>query len=448
MSALPSPDKPKVRDDAGGRSGAAFWTAASLSVACRLALVLLIAAAAAPVAAEEAAGGETAETLPPELDPTAGGKLAQAKAFLAQGEMVNALRAGASAARQAFREVSKTRKPSADFDSAIRFLLDMGKQAISKDELGIARDCYTQVRQLDKKMWEPVLGLAEVMRLSGQSWEAFQFYGDYLKMPNRPRDHYGELGMGLVCLALGQNDSARMYLERAVNLAPNDAEAKIGLARALHARYKYKEALAYAKKAVADDRNAPPDKRHPEYRYWLALMYKDAGQLGDAIREAKELSDSIRGDFAGRPDDVALVDKLDQVLTLRYELLEAQAKTDRGRRSVEVYLEMAEVIESQGALLQLRSYLRALSALTPALEFAGNDAGLRLEIGRLYRLVGNRNEAVKAYQSVLEVSPGNAKAKEVLREMKAPLEAPKATSTTAPATTSTTTSAATSAPKK
>jgi len=365
-------------------------------------------------------------TIAAEPPRTAEAKLQQAEDLLKAGEFAESARIVVSALSQAVSEANssdpaaKTRGVNT-YKNARRLLLQLAKQAVDAEELGVAMSCYTRLHNQQPTAWEPLLGLADVSRLAKRPWEAYEYYRDYLKMKGRPQDHRGQLGFGLVCLDLAQPRVARRYLEEAVKLAPRNAEAHMGLARALHGLRKAKEALAHAEQAIGLDDEAPPEKRHPEYRYWLALLLKDARQSDRAIAVARQLTDSVRGSIRDDPTNMGQIDRLDKALELLQQLLEGQTETDQGRRNPNVYLDLVKVIEDRGAITQIRTHLRALAVLEGGLELQPGNVDMLLQQAQLYQLAGYRDEAVKAYQAVLKVSSGNDAAKKALRQLGAPL---------------------------
>ncbi len=378
-------------------------------------------------------------TIAAEPPATAEAKLQQAEDLLKAGEYAESARVTVSALSQAVSEANsddpaaRTRGTNT-YKNARRFLLQLAKQAVEAEELGVAMSCYTRLHNQQPTAWEPLLGLADVSRLAKRPWDAYEYYRDYLKMKGRPQDHRGQLGFGLVCLDLGQPRVARRNLEEAIRLAPRNAQAHMGLARALQALRKAKEALAHAEQAAALDNEAPPEKRHPEYRYWLALILKDARQTDRAIAVARQLADSARGRIREDPADVNGIDRLDEALKLLQQLLEEQAETDQGRRNPSIYLDLVRVIEDRGAIDQIRTHLHALTVLEKGLEQQPGNVDMLLQKAQLYQLAGYRDEAVKAYQAVLKVSSGNDAAKKALRQLGAPLAPPEPTTATAGST--------------
>ncbi len=402
----------------------------------RAACLVLLALAVPPARAEAPptpdAASSLPSTLPAELPESVAGKLDWAEKQAKADKLAEAAGAIVQAVRQAVVEARKTDPPDRDamevYENALQALVRLADHALEAGKLGVARHCYTQARGMNPRLSQTVYGLAEVARLAGQPLEAFQLYGDYLKM-DRPLDHRGDLGMGLACLALGKPSLARWHLEKAVRVAPNNAEAKMGLARALHDSYSYKEAMPYAEQAIALDDAAPPEERHLEYRYWFALILNKAKQPDRAIAVSRKLTDSVRSRIKEDPTNLELIDGLDRALALQYELVSAQTKTNRGGRDPRVYMEMAQLIEARGAIQQIRVSRRALAALMKAREIDPQNVNLLLRIGEVQRMVGDRDGSIETYQTVLNKAPGNEVAKQALRDMGAPLKPPTTTST-------------------
>lgn len=385
------------------------------------------------------------ETRPVELADTVEGKLEQAERALKAREFEHAYKAGVEALNQAIAELPKVGSPSRQkaeqkIVPILRLLTNLGNQALEANDLAVAQVSYGEVLKVSPNSSEAILGRAEVSRLAGRVWEGFQLYSDYLKRDDRPRDGRAELGMGLVCLELRKFPLAVPYLEEAVRVAPNNAEAVMGLARAYFGKDLYKKAVPYANKAIDLDKAAPLEKQHPEYRYWQARILRSAGQLDTAITVAREYVDWVTSALRATPGDIEMINHLDDALGLQYELLQARLDTDQGRRDPRVRLEMARIVERQGVVSQVRSYVRALELLKVLHEEQPDNVDVLLQVGRLARLLNKGQDAIQAYQRVLEISSGNEQAKTALREMGAPLRAPKPATTTTATTTTTTTS--------
>jgi tetratricopeptide (TPR) repeat protein len=419
--------------------------------------VVVVCAGGLAMVATPVVRGESAEesiVLPEEgmreLPQSIDGKLAEAKRQLEGQEFAEAAVAAVAAFRQAVQQaVGNPGNLDARrrVEGMVPFMNNLARQALDGGDLAVAQHCYKEVRRVAPTVPETVLGLAEVARLGGRPWEAFQQYTDYLKMSERARDHRGDMGMGLVCLQLNKYSLALDYLQRANKSAPNSAEAAMGLARAYMGKHLYKKAQPIAERAVNLDDAAPPDKRHPEYRYYLAQILRGAGQLDRAVAIARQFVDSVRSNLRDSPGDGELIDQLDTALAVRLQLLQEQMRTDEGRRNPQVRLEMARTIEDQGLIRQIRSQLSALNLLQGLLEEQPENVDVLLAIARLCRLVGKKDDAIAAYQRILEVSPGNEMAKKTLREMGAPLQAPKPKAPSTQATTApTATAPATTAP--
>ncbi len=447
----------RPRDSGEGtrlRRAVPAWHLGGAHRVCASGVIVVVSAGGVPAATSpltaDPSGVAAPTTLPAELDPTIQGKLEQSEAFLKADNYADAVRAAVGALRQAVDETRKTTPPTdesrAVLETVVSFTLRLADQAKKAGELGVAQHCYTQVRYVDSTRWEPVLGLADVNRMAGQILAASDLYEVYLGMKGRPLDHRGHLGKGLCNLAMGHFGSAEFNLRKAIRAAPLNAEAHMGLARALHGRQRAKQAVAPAETAIRLDQKAPEDERHREYPYYLAMILKDADQLDRALTVARQLSDSVRGELQGSPTNVELVNHLEKVLLLRYGLLETLSATEQGRRDPQIFVEMAQVLEDLGTIRQIKVYLNALELLAKAQALDPEKVDVLLRQARLYRLVGARDAVIAAYQAALQVSPGNEQAKTALREMGAPLAPPEPAPTSAPAPGSAPVSAPVSAP--
>lgn len=383
---------------------------------------------------------ETEEALPPldtevpaDLDKSVPGKLEQVDAWLGQGNFEEAARAAVAALRQAQRDLQKDSSKTTMFRTAWRTLLKVADVAKQAGAYGIATHCFSQCKTVWPDASEPIIGLADTNRLAGRTWEAFRLYDDYMKIPanKRPQDERAHLGQGLVCLDLAQANLALYHLKKACEIAPNNAEARLGLARAQFMTKKFDNAVKSAERAVALDDQQPVDKRHPEYRYWLARIYNASGELEKGIEATRILNNTLRDQVKRNPTDRQLLRELEEGLALYAQLLRKHANTPSGRENAALYLEIASIIEAQGAIQQIHRYLDALDMLRGTREKLPQNIDILLAIGRFGRLVGDSETAIDAYQSVLKIASDHEQAKEALREMGAPLQPPAPTTSAA-----------------
>ncbi len=374
--------------------------------------------------------------LPQALEENPNALMDQARSLAKEGNLTEASRAANQASRMAWKDVRSGKGTMDTYNKTLEVLTEIGHQAKKADELSVAYRCFSFLRNMNPpRKWEPLLNLADVARLSNRPWEAFELYSDYLKLKpsDRPQDHRGHLGMGEACLTLGKHQLARYHLERALTLAPNNAECRMALARAIHGMRRYADAVPHAEEAVRQDAARPPEERNPEYRYHLAVILRDAGRLDRGIDIARELTDTAQAELKANPADLEAIGRMERVLDLREDLLTRYMETPQGSQNMEVLVDMAQVLEAQGALKQIRASLSAIEVLNRALELDANNVPVLLQIGRLSRAVGDEESAVQAYQAVLKVSSDNEEAKKVLRELGAPLTAPEATTKAATA---------------
>ncbi len=367
--------------------------------------------------------------LPAQLPDTVPGKIDQVEKALQQADYPEAGRAAIAAVTQSLRQARVDSSKMTLFATAVQSLLQVASAAKEAGDYQTAAHCYSQARSVRSDLSEPILGLAEVARLTGQSWEAFRLYGDYLKVPatERPQDERAHLGLGLVCLSLGQNSTALYHLKRATQIAPNNAEALMALARAQWQCRKWKDAVKTGERAVAIDDQQPEDKRNPQYRYWLSHIYNDAGEFDKGLEACRRSNAALRDQLKRYPKDLGLLNDMERGLDLHSQLLNKVMNTPTGRQNPSLHLELASVIEAQGAIKQIRHELHALELLTGAVEAFPKNADLLLAVGRLARLVGDSETAIGAYQAILKIDPDRAQAKEALREMGAPLQSPTTT---------------------
>lgn len=188
---------------------------------------------------------------------------------------------------------------------------------------------YRAALERDPNLDKARIGLAELLRKGQHHLEAGPMYELYLK--RNPNDPDGFVGAAQNALGLGDESAAVTYLDRALELAPDNVSAlkeKAGIDRR-HGNYA--AALARLNRAAAVD---PFDT---ETLYARSLTLARLGRADDAKRDQKRMTKikeeqawvlSLRDEILKQPDNVRL----------RYELAKwmfEHGRDEEGRRWAE-----------------------------------------------------------------------------------------------------------------
>jgi tetratricopeptide (TPR) repeat protein len=145
------------------------------------------------------------------------------------------------------------------------YLLRTEVELRTTKDLEQASRSYREALRRDPDLDQARLGLADVLRMDHRNAEAAEEYARY--MARQPEDYLGYLGAGQNALAMGDEDLAARWLDRALALAPrNPVVLGARAAAAVQAR-RFQDALDYIDRAVKAD----PFDRGNHYQRMLIL---------------------------------------------------------------------------------------------------------------------------------------------------------------------------------
>jgi len=150
------------------------------------------------------------------------------------------------------------------------------------DEQAAIRN-YREALKLDPQLPGLHFELAEMLNASSVAAEQQAAEGEYkAALSANQFDERSEFRLGDISSRRGDVQEAYAHYSRAVQLQPNDAEANIGLAKALMVMNQPDKAEPLLQRAVQLD----PTSAAAHFR--LSTLYRQAGRTADATRELEE----------------------------------------------------------------------------------------------------------------------------------------------------------------
>jgi len=142
---------------------------------------------------------------------------------------------------------------------------------------------YREALKLDPRLPGLHYELAEALNSSPSSSDQAEVEKEYkAALADNPFDGKAECRLGEIALRASDLKGALTHYSRALELQPNDAEANLGVAKALTSMRRAKEAEPYLKRAA----QLEPFNAATHYR--LSLIYRELGRTADAQRELSE----------------------------------------------------------------------------------------------------------------------------------------------------------------
>ena len=141
---------------------------------------------------------------------------------------------------------------------------------------------YREALKLDPRLPGLHFELAEALNSSAAPDQAEVEREYKAALADNPFDAKAECRLGEIALRASDLKGALTRYSRALELQPNDAEANLGVAKALTSMRRPKEAEPYLKRAA----QLEPFNAATHYR--LSLVYRELGRAADAQRELSE----------------------------------------------------------------------------------------------------------------------------------------------------------------
>jgi tetratricopeptide (TPR) repeat protein len=142
---------------------------------------------------------------------------------------------------------------------------------------------YREAVKIDPQLPGLRFELAEALNLSSSASDQEEVEKQYrAALSDNPFDEKAESRLGEIALRASDLPGALAHYQRALQLQPNDADACLGIGRALTQMHRPAEAEPYLKRAA----QLEPFSAATHYR--LSLVYRAAGRTADAQKELAE----------------------------------------------------------------------------------------------------------------------------------------------------------------
>ncbi|MBX9685432.1 MAG: tetratricopeptide repeat protein [Candidatus Obscuribacterales bacterium] len=211
----------------------------------------------------------------------------------------------------------------------------------------------------------------------------------------QPAGAEGHLTLGLVYKEEGQTDQAASELRTAIQFDPNQSYAYSGLGTIKLDQKSLGEAVENFKRAI--ELNSGNSQAH----FGLGAAYSQLGQLDDAI---KELNTSLYQFPNSWPTRMELGKAYAKQGNTVAAMKEFQLSTLIKPENVEPYLAMADIHQERG------DNELALADLRSGLTQAPYNLDLRQRIADITLRLEKPDDAIKAYKTILQMSPNNPSA--------------------------------------
>lgn len=245
---------------------------------------------------------------------------------------------------------------------------DLGAALHAHGRLELARTCYEQRVLRDPEDPRTWYWLALIEEERGESGRAIAHLGQCVR--REPRYLPGHWRRGLLHLRQGELEPAETAMRAALDLAPHDAAAVVGMARVRLQQGAPGDAAALLEEHL---RRLPTDQNA---RMLLGTAYRELGRVEDATR----VMTGAAGAEPVRKDPWR-----DEMLTRRLGY-----RTD--------FLRAVDRLE-QGAVAEAIGLLEKLHARRP------DDTLVHLSLHRAYRMNGELGRAIELLQEALRIDP-------------------------------------------
>lgn len=271
-----------------------------------------------------------------------------------------------------------------------------------------------------KLLGDPGTDIHEICEAYTAGYVRVHRYGDAIKvldawLADYPDSSHARLLRGRVLRHLDRAHEAETDLRRAVTLSPKLVDAQFELAQVLRESKRPEEAIEHYDKCLRDQRLADPARIGRSISLKMIGQVEMArGLLRQVVANNPEQADAAyelglleleAGDAQAAVEHLQRASKLNPTkLEPRYSLLQALQMCGR-REEAEIEKAFVEEARETSERVQL---LSDASQANPA------DAEIRFKLGELLIRRGRAAEGLSWLQSVLQISPGHAGARELL----------------------------------
>jgi len=219
------------------------------------------------------------------------------------------------------------------------------------------------------------------------------------------------------CLALeGDEDGARAAFERAHELDPDNADARVELAKALMSRYRASRGMPLITFIGTDTYFGDLAPERPEERRWRerAVGLLARGETAPAHQSLlKGLVAMGRGDFPQAARELAVYTKAErwdaQAMRLeadcRFQMMDFEGAIEADTRSLNLVPRVGGFNDRANAKYAKGLLDDAIADFNKALELNPNDSGTYLNRGNVKHAKGLYNEAITDFTKAIELDP-------------------------------------------
>lgn len=348
-----------------------------------------------------AALGQTGQ--PPRRRPPQAPPLPRSEQATPQSQPANPQQAAAERLKADMEFVMDTVNKAQKDDAPLRF----------KNDLDQAVQICRSIRREHPGYVLATLMLAEALRLLNRGSEAVDFYSEVLGMPQVEYYYVAHKGLGKIYADAQWYQLALAELEKAAALKTGDPDVYRDIARCYESKNELKKAIENAQYAVG----AAPDD--PALHTLLSRLNATSGDFVTAWGEAQRAMVLAYDKFAKDPTDVVAITLMLQYSRFNMDILNEYLdykshNPDYGANAVELIVRRAKIWREVSILAQLLSLHEALRWANDMNKVYPDDPRLLLEIAKFQQQVQMDDDAKKTLQRVLEISPGNVEAKQIL----------------------------------
>jgi tetratricopeptide (TPR) repeat protein len=232
--------------------------------------------------------------------------------------------------------------------------------------------------------------------------------GSLVQQPRTAADFYEN---GSYFISIRSYDAAVRDLRRAIELQPDFPEAHNRLGVALMRKGQFREAIPEFQTAVSQR-----EGKYPTALYNLGFVLQQQRESEKALEAYRAAIDANGGDYADAYYQIGSI------------LLETPARAAEAAEAFHKAIEQNKGRDPEAyyrlgvALVQQEDFAGAEGAFREAVNQRGGDfAFAHYNLGRIYRLAGRTEEAIKEFETYLEQAPrdeNRGTAEKTLRELR------------------------------
>ncbi len=303
---------------------------------------------------------------------------------------------------------------------AFRYGLDGAEAAIEAKQYAAAEQLLLDAQAMDPTNPRVFLGLGAVYLATNREMKAIEVYRRYQKTETGRGDYRGYLAIGKQYYANRYYRQAIASLKRADELNPRDAETLRALAWAHHAAREFDAAA----KAAAAALSVSPDDLESAATY-AAIVSEDPTsdekkqleQLNLARETLTRALQAARRRFEAKPDDPKLLDAMAKSCRTLDSVLQRIAARDRAKTDPAVILERARALQEAAAIEHAMQLYKALDLLDAAVKLWPRNVSVLRELASVQSQVKKTAAAADTCRAILDISPDDAFAKNLLRQL-------------------------------